>query len=379
MIWIYLALLIIVLFFLFGYIRDLYTPKYAPSKEIIKKVNEILKNPINVAIELLKQELKISKITDKYYIYLQLAFLYSQIGKLDKAVRLARSLIVGVYVDENIKKKAIILVGELYLKLNKLKEGLDFLLDHKLEDKDYYFLIAKLYEHLKDYKNSAQYYRKIIHNLEKEQLSNILSKLSILSVRNGDFENSQRLITEASKVYEDGFVDLARGIYHFYKGNFEKAIEFIIIGLNKKPNLYGFVREELRELYFELGKVDDLLNYLKNHQNPIAKLDYIRILHNMGDYSGARDYFFENKDVFASNLVLISKVYQILKDESIIKYIIDNATKGDLYICRACNSKYSGFYIECPSCYRIGTFEVIHQRPEKLIDYISIVPESYIE
>ncbi|MEO0144454.1 MAG: hypothetical protein ABIL89_03505 [candidate division WOR-3 bacterium] len=379
MIWIYLAILIIILFFLFGYIRDLYTPKYSPSKEIVKKVNDILKHPVNVAIDLLKEELKISKITDKYYIYLHLAFLYMQIGKLEKAVRLARSLIVGVYVDEAIKKRAILLVGEIYIKLNKPKEGLEFLLDHKLDDKDYYFLIAKLYEHLKDYKNSAYYYKKIVHNFEKEQISNILSKLSILAVRNGDFETSQKLIAEASKIYEDGFVDLARGIYQFYKGNFNKALDFILSGLNKKPNLYSFVKDELREIYFEMNKIDELLNYLKEHPNPIAKLDYIRILHNMGDYSIARDYFYENKDIFVSNLVLISKVYQILKDESIIKYIVDMAIKSSLYICQACNSTYNSFYIECPNCYRVGTLEVIYEKPEKVREDIFIVPESYIE
>jgi len=84
MIWIYIALFLIILFFLFGYIREIYTPKFTPSKEIIKKVEQILKNPINVAIDLLKEEVKSAKISDKYYIYLHLAFLYMEIGKLKR-------------------------------------------------------------------------------------------------------------------------------------------------------------------------------------------------------------------------------------------------------------------------------------------------------
>jgi tetratricopeptide (TPR) repeat protein len=169
MIWIYIAIFLIILFFLFGYIREIYTPKFTPSKEIIKKVDEILKNPINVAIDLLKKEVKIARISEKNYIYLHLAFLYMEIGKFEKALRLSRSLIVGAYIDESIRNRAIILVGEIYLKLNRIKEGLEFLLEHKINDKNYYFLIAKFYEQLKDYKNSAYYYKKIIHNLEKEQ------------------------------------------------------------------------------------------------------------------------------------------------------------------------------------------------------------------
>jgi len=380
MIWIYISIILIILFFLFGYIREAYTPKYNPSKEIIKKVNEILKNPVNVAIELLKQELKFAKITDKYYIYLHLAFLYIEIGKLEKALRLSRSLIVGAYIDENIKKRAILLVGELYLKLNKTREGLEFLLEHKLDDKNYYFLIAKLYESLKDYKNSAYYYMKIMNSLEKEQISNILSKLSISASRNGELEISKKLLSEASKIYENELTILARGIHQFYSGNLDRAIELFKEGLNKNPNLYSLIKEELREAYFEIGNFEEFLNYLKNIENPVAKLDYIRVLYNMGEFEKARDYFYENKEIFTSNLNLISKIYQILKDEQIIKYIIELSLNSSLYKCSACNYEFSNFYIECPNCYRIGTFEPIYKKEKVYIeDRITEIPEEYIE
>ncbi len=380
MIWIYIAILLIILFFLFGYIREIYTPKYSPSKEIIRRVNKILEYPINVAIELLKEELKTAKITDKYYIYLNLAFLYMQSSKLEKALKLARSLIVGTYIDDNIKKRAIVLVGEIYLKLNRPKEGLEFLLEHKLEDKNYYFLIAKLYELLKDYKNAALYYKKIIDDLEKEQFSNIVSKLSILSSRNGDLETARSLITYASKIYENGTLTLAKGIYQFYSGNLERAIEFIKEGLNKNPNLYSFVRDELKEAYFEIGNFEGLFNYLKNLENPIAKLDYIRILVNMGEYERARDFFYENKEIFKSNLSLLSKAYQILKDDALIKDIIMLAVNSELYRCSACNSTFNSFYVECPNCYRIGTLNLIYQKTQKRVDETAPeILEEYIE
>lgn len=380
MIWVYIAILLIILFFIFGYLREVYTPKYAPSREIIKKVEEILKHPVNVAIGLLKEQLKFSKISDKYYIYLNIAFLYMQTGQLEKALRLSRSLIVGAYIDESIRKRAILLVGEIYLKLNRIKEGLEFLLEHKIEDKSYYFLIAKFYEYQKDYKNSAYYYKKIIHDMEKGQFSNILSKLSIIASRNGEMEISKKLIAEASKIYEDGLLILARGIYQFYSNNLEGAIELFKEGLGKSPNLYSLVRDELREAYFETGNFEDFLNYLKSIENPIAKLDYIRTLCNMGEFELARDFFYQNRNVFVSNLNLISKVYQVLKDESIIKDILELAKNTSLYRCSSCNSEFSTFYIECPSCYRIGTLEVIYEKKKvPSEEVITEVPEEYIE
>ncbi|MCS7245758.1 MAG: hypothetical protein N2504_05535 [candidate division WOR-3 bacterium] len=380
MIWIYVAILLIILFFIFGYLRELYTPKYAPSREIIRKVDEILKHPVNTAISLLKEQLKFSKISDKYYIYLNIAFLYMQMGQLEKALRLSRSLIVGAYIDENIRKRAILLVGEIYLKLNRVKEGLDFLLEHRIEDKNYYFLIAKFYEYQKDYKNSAYYYKKIIHDMEKQQFSNILSKLSISASRNGEMEISKKLIAEASKIYEDGLLILARGIYQFYSNDLERAIELFREGLNKSPNLYSLIKDELKEAYFEIGNFEDFLNYLKSVENPVAKLDYIRTLCNMGEFELARDFFYENKHVFSSNLNLISKVYQVLRDESVIKDILELARNTSLYRCSSCNGEFSSFYIECPNCYRIGTLEVIYERKKVLSEeIITEIPEEYIE
>lgn len=380
MIWIYIAILLIILFFLFGYIREIYTPKFTPSKEIIKKVNEILKNPVNVAIDLLKEEVKIARISDKYYIYLHLAFLYMEIGKIEKALRLSRSLIVGAYIDETIRNRAIILVGELYLKLNKIKEGLEFLLEHKINDKNYYFLIAKFYEQLKDYKNSAYYYKKIINNLEKEQFSNILSKLSISAIRNGEFEIGKKLIAEASKIYENGFLVLARGIYQFYSGNLKNAIELLKDGLFKSPNLYSYIKDELKEAYFEVGNYNEFLEFLKNLENPIAKLDYIRILYNMGEFEKARDYFYENKEIFLSNISLLSRVYEIIKDEQIIKEILNISKNLNFYKCSSCNKEFNSFYIECPNCYRIGTLNVIYRKEPKLFEEMkSQIIEEYIE
>ncbi len=380
MIWIYIALFLIILFFLFGYIREIYTPKFTPSKEIIKKVEQILKNPINVAIDLLKEEVKSAKISDKYYIYLHLAFLYMEIGKIEKALRLSRSLIVGAYIDESIKNRAIILVGELYLKLNRIKEGLEFLLEHKIDDKNYYFLIAKFYEQLKDYKNSAYYYKKIIHNLEKEQFSNILSKLSISAIRNGELEIGKKLIAEASKIYEDGFSILGMAIYQFYNGNFQRAIELFKEGLLKSPNLYSYVKDELKDAYFELGNYNEFLEFLKNLENPIAKLDYIRILYNMGEFEKARDYFYENKEIFISNISLLSRVYEIIKDEQIIREILNISKNLNFYKCSSCNKEFNSFYIECPNCYRVGTLNVIYKKTSKSFEDIkSQIIEEYIE
>jgi len=380
MIWIYIAILLIILFFLFGFLREIYTPKFTPSKEIIKKVDEILKNPINVAIDLLKEEVKTSRISDKYYIYLHLAFLYIEIGKIEKALRLSRSLIVGAYIDENIRNRAIILVGEIYLKLNRIKEGLEFLLEHKINDKNYYFLIAKFYEQLKDYKNSAYYYKKIINNLEKEQFSNILSKLSISAIRNGDLETGRKIIAEASKIYENGFLILARGIYQFYNGNLEIAIELFKDGLIKSPNLYSYIKDELKEAYFEFGNYNELLEFLKNLENPIAKLDYIRILYNMGEFERARDYFYENKEIFLYNISLLSKAYEIIKDEQIIKEILNISKSLNFYKCDSCNKEFNSFYIECPNCYRVGTLSVIYKKTSKSIEDIKFqIIEEYIE
>lgn len=380
MIWIYIAIFLIILFFLFGYIREIYTPKFTPSKEIIKKVDEILKNPINVAIDLLKKEVKIARISDKYYIYLHLAFLYMEIGKFEKALRLSRSLIVGAYIDESIRNRAIILVGEIYLKLNRIKEGLEFLLEHKINDKNYYFLIAKFYEQLKDYKNSAYYYKKIIHNLEKEQFSNILSKLSISAIRNGELEIGKKLISEASKVYENGFLILARGAYQFYNGNLNIAIELFKDGLIKSPNLYSYIKDELKEAYFEVGNYNEFLDFLRNLENPIAKLDYIRILYNMGEFEKARDYFYENKEIFLSNISLLSKAYEIIKDEQIIKEILNISKNLNFYKCNSCNKEFNNFYIECPNCYRVGTLNVIYKKTSKSLEDIkSQIIEEYIE
>ncbi|MEO0224950.1 MAG: hypothetical protein ABIL76_07685 [candidate division WOR-3 bacterium] len=380
MIWIYIAILLIILFFLFGYIREIYTPKFTPSKEIIKKVDEILKNPVNVAIDLLKEEVKIARISDKYYIYLHLAFLYIDVGRIEKALRLSRSLIVGAYIDETIRNRAIILVGELYLKLNKIKEGLEFLLEHKINDKNYYFLIAKFYEQLKDYKNSAYYYKKIINNLEKEQFSNILSKLSISAIRNGELEIGKKLIAEASKIYENGFLVLARGTYQFYNGNLKTAIDLFKDGLLKSPNLYSYIKDELKEAYFEVGNYNEFLEFLKNLENPIAKLDYIRILYNMGEFEKARDYFYENKEIFLSNISLLSRVYEIIKDEQVIKEILNISKNLNFYKCSSCNKEFNSFYIECPNCYRVGTLNVIYKKAPKLFEEMkSQIIEEYIE
>lgn len=352
------ALLLIVIFFLLGYIRGAFEPKPGPSRETVERVEEILKRPVGVALRELKGLVKRVRMEDKPYVYYHIAELYLRNDQHRKALRLLRSIIVSPYLGEELRKKVILRIGEIYLYLNRPEEAIQFLQEHKLQDDKYFYLLAKAYERKGEYRKALREYVRIFSSVENEQLINTYARLAIESARRGELETARNLISQGARHGEMPLLDAARGILAYYEGDKERAAQFLTQALQSDDTFYVYVRDELRDAYYELGQYDKFLEFLKRLNNAIARIDYIRILVNMGERDRARQFMYENSDTLFSSLGLIARLYMIFPEKELVDKLVELSLDSPIYRCVACGYETSNFHIECPSCFRIGSLRL---------------------
>ncbi len=358
MIWIVVALAIIVLFVLFGYTRRVIKPNYSVSENFRRKLKHILEQPINVSLELLKKELDTSSLVEKLYIYYHIARIYYEKGSYGKSMRLLRSLLVSPYIPymKELHRDIVILLGRIYLRTRRYKEGIEFLKEHRIDTKDYFMILSKLYEGLGDYLQALNYYRKALSSGDRESLANYLAKLSIESARKGNLTSARSLLLDASKLAQTPMVLSAQGIIAFYEGKFEEAGETLKLALDKDASIYVYIREELRDAFYEADKLDEFMDVLRSSPNPIANLDYIRTLYNMGMVDNARNYMKERKEVFFNSLGLLARLHKLFDDKEITDRMVELALETPIYVCKFCEYESDTYLVECPNCFRIASF-----------------------
>ncbi len=353
-----LALILIVLFFLFGYVRGTLEIKPGPSEEIVRKVEEIRKKPVKVAIEELKRLVNTIRIEDKPFVYYNIALLYMDSGQYRRALRLLRSIIVSPYIHGELKDRLVILIGEIYLRMGRYGDALEFLTEHPVESDRYYYLLAKTYEHVGKYSSALKTYARIMSSIEKDQFVNIHARMAIEAARRGELEKSQEIIVRGSKYGETPLLEAARGILAYYEGNLERAVNFLSSALEKDWSFYVYIRDELRDAYYDLGKYDNLLEILRNSSNAIAKVDYIRILVNMGERERAHQFMMENADMLFSSAGLIARLYRIFPEKELVEKLVELSMKSPIYRCQACGYETDTYKVECPSCFRIASLRL---------------------
>ncbi len=352
------SLLLIIIFFLLGYIRGIFEPRPGPSSETVEKVEAILRKPSGVAIGELKSLVKRVKMEDKPYVYYHIAELYLGDRQYRKALRLLRSIIVSPYLNEELRKKVILKIGEIYLLMGKPDEALEFLKEHKVQDDRYRFLLAKVYEREGMYRQALREYARIISGIEKQQFIRIHARLAIEASRKGELDTAKELISEGAKHGEDSLLDAARGILAYYEGDKERALDYLNKALNADDTFYVYVRDELRDAYYELGQYDRLLDFLKHLNNAIARIDYIRILVNMDEKERARQFMYDNAGILFSSPGLIARLYRIFPEKELVERLVELSMDSPIYKCRYCGYETSVFHIECPSCFRIGSLKL---------------------
>ncbi len=354
-----LALILIMLFFLFGYVRGTLEIKPGPSEEIVRKVEEILKKPEGVAIGELKRLVKTIRIEDKPFVYYNIALLYVESGQYRRALRLLRSIIVSPYLHGELKDKLVILIGEIYLRMGRYEDALEFLTEHPVESDRYHYLLAKAYEHVGQYSNALRRYARIMSSIEKEQFVNIHARMAIEAARRGEVEEAREIIVKGSKYGETPLLEAARGILAYYEKDLERAVKFLSSALEKDWGFYVYIRDELRDAYYNLGQYDSLLEILRNSSNAIAKVDYIRILVNMGERERAHQFMMENADTLLSSAGLIARLYRIFPEKELVERLVELSMKSPIYRCQVCGYETDTYKVECPSCFRIASLRLV--------------------
>ncbi len=353
-----LALILIALFFLFGYVRSSLEMKPGPSEETIRRVEEILRKPAGVAIEELKRLVKTIRIEDKPYVYYNIALLYMESGQYRRALRLLRSIIVSPYLHGGLKDKLVVLIGEIYLRMGRYGDALEFLTEHPVENDRYYYLLAKAYEHVGQYSSALRYYARIMSSIEKEQFVNIHARMAIEAARRGELEEAQQIIVRGSKYGETPLLEAARGILAYYEKDLERSVKFLSSALEKDWGFYVYIRDELRDAFYNLGKYDNLLEILRDSSNAIAKVDYIRILVNMGEKERAHQFMMENADILLSSPGLIARLYRIFPERELVERLVELSMKSPIYRCQVCGYETDTYKVECPSCFRIASLKL---------------------
>jgi len=353
-----LALVLIALFFLFGYVRGTLEMKPGPSDETVRKVEEILRRPGKVAIEELKRLVKTIRIEDKPFVYYNIALLYMESGQYRRALRLLRSIIVSPYIHGELKERLVILIGEIYLKMGRYTDALEFLIEHPVESDRYYYLLAKSYEHVGHYSSALRNYARIMSSIEREQFVNIHARMAIEAARRGALKEAQEIIIRGSKYGETPLLEAAKGILAYYEEDLERSIEFMSSALGKDWSFYVYIRDELRDAYYNSGRYDDLLEILRDSSNAIAKVDYIRILVNMGERDRAHQFMMENAELLFSSAGLIARLYRIFPEKELVERLVEMALKSPIYRCEVCGYETDTYKVECPSCFRVATLRL---------------------
>ncbi len=333
-----------------------------------KGINYFLNEQPDKAIEVFIRMLEVD--SDTVETHLALGNLFRRRGEVDRAIRIHQNLIARPSLRREQRSQALLELGQDYMQAGLLDRA-ENLLNELVELGDHVIpalgLLKDIYEQEKEWDRAIVVVQKLengTQNSYREIIANYYCELAEQAIQANDQPRAKSLIKQALATdFNCVRASILQGYVHQMTGDHKAAIKSLKRVEQQNAEYLSEIVEPLYESYSKLGRLAELLDYLKvalNKQQAIQPVllfvDYLR--RQEGD-SRARefltDYLMQHPSLrgLAHLIDLQHGHSQVEGEHSLddIKNIIDKLLENSpLYCCNHCGFSGRVLHWQCPSC-----------------------------
>lgn len=366
-------LLAIPLFFALGWlaaridIKQVVTESRSVPDSYFRGLNFLLNEQPDKALDAFLEVVKLDPETID--LHFTLGALFRKRGEIDRAIRMHENLLERETLAEEIRLKALIELGQDYLKaglLDRAEEVFDRLLETSYAGQARRQLL-EIYVQEKDWNKAIQ----AATELEKSsarpmnaETAHFHCELATLDMVKGNLSDAQRHLDQAlSKHSSSARASIMAGDLHALSGDREAALATWKLIEAQSPAHMVLVVERMLESYKQLGRLDEGLQWLKGLLTRHPSLDlfnalYHAVMESQGAeaaYQLARDELRRNPSLHVLERLAEAELIAAPEDR---REVIQNAKsliqrhvqRLSRYHCVSCGFKAKQFFWRCPAC-----------------------------
>ena len=337
------------------------------DRAFFKGIQYILSNDRDQAIEEFTKSVQIN--SDTIETYVALGNLYRSKGDIDRAIRIRQSIILRPNIDEQLRLRAFIDLGEDYRKggfMNRALEALNQALQKAPADLEALEGTEEIYEDMKDWENAfvtRQKIARVSKGNHRHILSHYQTELGKASQEKGDLSKAKSCFEKAISI-DDNCLDayLHLGDLYFQKREYKKAVSQWRKVVRIAPQFTFLAYRRLEGAYGEMKNLKPVEEFLKEcaefSSDAFTHMALARYLYNEQDYQGALreldsalaldDRFWEARK-FKGEILL----KQGMKEEALRAYedLIPRLHVPYLkFQCSHCGFRPTDLQWQCPQC-----------------------------
>ena len=333
-----------------------------------KGINYFLNEQPDKAIEVFIKMLEVD--SDTAETHLALGNLFRRRGEVDRAIRIHQNLIARPSLRREQRSQALLELGQDYMQAG-LFDRAESLFAELIELDDHVIpalrLLKDIYEQEKEWDNAIEVTRKLEAKSQKtyrDVIAQYYCELAELALQDGDYIHAKSLIKQA--LSSDSYcvrASIIQGRMYTMTADYKGAIKALKRVEQQDVNYLSEIVEPLFENYSKIGKITEMLDYLKKvlgKQNAIQPVlsfaDHLRQLEGVVHAETfLAEYLLQHPSLRGLGHMIDMRLGTTSGEEysclAGVKNIIDKLLENNpLYICSHCGFSGKTLHWQCPSC-----------------------------
>ena len=348
------------------------------DEAFFKGIQYILSNHPDLAIEEFTKSVQIN--SDTIETYVALGNLYRSKGNIEKAIRIRQSIILRPHLDEQIKLRALVDLGQDYRKGGFLSRALETFAEVLQKDPlhvETLQAVEKIYVEMRGWEKAFET-RQRIARLTKEKgshahvLAHYQTEIGKVYLSRGDGSNAKTSFQKASSIDEacvDAYLHL--GDLYFQKGEYKKAMGAWKRVTEVAPQFTFLAYKRLEGSYASMDNLKPVEQFLRecagSNADAFTHMALARCLYNEGNYVHALRELDSALDLDPSYWEARRFKGEILLKEGMMQEAL--TAYQDLlahlkvpylkFQCVNCGFKPSELQWQCPQCKEWDTIQLV--------------------
>jgi len=348
------------------------------DRAFFKGIQYMLSNDPDLAIEEFTKSVQIN--SDTIETYVALGNLYRSKGNIEKAIRIRQSIILRPHLDEQIRLRALVDLGQDYRKGGFLARALEIFMEVLQKEPSHLETlnaVEKIYVETRDWEDAFATRQRIARLTKEERshahiLAHYQTEIGKVLVGKGDGSKAKSSFQKALSIDEacvDAFLHL--GDLHFQQGEYKKAMGAWKRVTEVAPQFTFLAYQRLEGSYARMDNLGPVQQFLRecagSHADAFTHMALARYLYNEGDPAQALreldsslelDPFYWEARRFKGEILL----KQEMRGEALTAYQDLLAHLNVPYLkfqCTNCGFKPSELQWQCPQCKEWDTIHLV--------------------
>jgi lipopolysaccharide assembly protein B len=348
------------------------------DRAFLKGIQYILSNDPDLAIEEFTKSVQIN--SDTIETYVALGNLYRSKGNIEKAIRIRQSIILRPQLDEQIKLRALVDLGQDYRKGGFLARALEIFMEVLQKDPSHseaLKAVEKICVEMKDWEK-AFVTRQKFARLSKEQgshfhiLAHYQTEIGKVFLSKGDSSRAKTSFQKALSI-DEGCVDafLHLGDLYFQRGEYKKAMAAWKRVTEVAPQFTFLAYQRLEGSYGRMDNLKPVEQFLRecaaNNADAFTHMALARYLYNEGNHSQALQELDSSLELYplyweARRFKGEILLKQGMRQEALMAYqdlLVHLNVPYLKFQCTTCGFKPSELQWQCPQCKAWDTIQLV--------------------